>query len=136
MSASRSDAHLQCLRYGGRHRTIPARPSPTNQITGVETLASLTWLSSLELRGNRIEDLKPLAKLRELRLVFLEDNRIADLGPLVEAAQADAKGEKRFAPFLRLYIAGNPLNEESKKALETLKGIGVRVTTGPRARKL
>ena len=44
------------------------------------------------------------------------------------AAEADAKGNKRFAPYLFLYLAGNPLSEESKtKHLPALKAAGVRV---------
>ena len=55
-------------------------------------------------------------------------NKIADLTPLVEAAQADAKGDRRWAPYLRLFLAGNPLSEDAKtKQLAALKEAGVRL---------
>ena len=38
--------------------------------------------------------------------------------------EADAKGAKRFAPYLRLYLAGNPVD---RKQVESLKTIGVRI---------
>ena len=45
-----------------------------------------------------------------------------------QGAKADSDGPKRFAPYLRLYIAGNPLAEASKaKQLEALKAAGVRI---------
>ena len=59
---------------------------------------------------------------------MLDKNKIASLVPLVKWAKADADGAKRFAPYLRLYVAGNPLDAESKaKALPALKAIGVRL---------
>jgi hypothetical protein len=46
----------------------------------------------------------------------------------VNMAKADAEGPKRFAPYLRLYLAGNPLSDAAKNAQVTaLKGFGVRV---------
>jgi hypothetical protein len=46
----------------------------------------------------------------------------------VSASKEDAEGEKRFAPFLRLYLDGNPLTEEAKtKQLEALRGYGIRL---------
>jgi hypothetical protein len=69
-----------------------------------------------------------LAKQTELKLLMLERNRIKDLRSLIDAAKADAAGPKRFAPYLRLYVAGNPLPEATKaKQLEALKATGVRI---------
>jgi hypothetical protein len=62
-----------------------------------------------------------------LSLLLLQKNKITDLTPLVDMAKADTQGERRFAPYLRLYIEGNPLTPASQKQLETLKGFGVRV---------
>jgi hypothetical protein len=46
----------------------------------------------------------------------------------VAAAKADAEGAKRWAPYLRLYLAGNPLSDAAKTAqITALKGYGVRV---------
>jgi len=55
-----------------------------------------------------------------------DDHAIAD--QLVEAVQADAKGDRRWAPYLRLFLAGNPLSEDAKtKQLAALKEAGVRL---------
>jgi hypothetical protein len=45
---------------------------------------------------------------------------------LVNSCKADFTSAKRFAPFLRLYLAGNPLGADSAKQLEELKAVGVR----------
>ena len=46
----------------------------------------------------------------------------------VRAAQEDARGPQRFAPFLRLYLEGNPLSDAAKgEQLSALKAAGVRV---------
>ena len=61
-------------------------------------------------------------------MLFLEDNKIADLGPLVEMIRKDAESEKSFAPFLRLYLKGNPLNDMAKdQQLTALQKWGVRI---------
>ena len=93
---------------------------------------------TLDLRENQVSDLAPLAKLNELSLLMLDKNQIADLGPLVTAAKADAAGPKRFAPYLRLYLTGNPLSDAAKaEQLPELKKIGVRLegVAGPAAGK-
>ena len=59
--------------------------------------------------------------------MFLNNNKIKDLAPLVEAAKKDFEGQKRFAPFWRLYVGDNPLSDEAKKQLEELKRYGKRV---------
>ena len=39
----------------------------------------------------------------------------------------DAEGEKRFAPYLKLYLGENPLNDASKgEQIEELKKLGVK----------
>ena len=41
----------------------------------------------------------------------------------------DTEGEKRFAPFLRVYLSGNPLSDSARNsAVAALKKYGVRVT--------
>ena len=88
----------------------------------------MTRLSTLDLAENQVEDLSPLAKQTELSLLMLERNKITDLKPLVTSAKADVDGEKRFAPYLRLYLTGNPLSQTAKsKQLAELKGFGVRI---------
>ena len=102
-------------------------------MTVEEQLQRLTGIvdalaSTVVAHDNQIESLAPLEKLTELNLVLLERNKIADLKPLVTAAEKDAAGPKRFAPFLRLYLAGNPLSAEVRATqLPALQKAGVRV---------
>lgn len=122
-----------------------------NKIENPAPLAKLTKLSSLDLARNQIVDARAIApvvptlmtlnlsenKLTDASLfaaaaprmlLMLDKNQIADLGPLVESCRKDSEGDKRFAPFLRLYLIGNPLSEAAKGAqLETLKGFGVKI---------
>jgi internalin A len=101
---------------------------PKNQIKDIKVLEKVTKLSVLDLRDNQVEDISPLAKQTELNLLLIERNQIKDLQPLVEAAKADAAGPKRFAPYLRLYLSGNPLSDAVKSAqLEAFKAAGVRI---------
>ena len=73
-------------------------------------------------------DLAPLAGLTDLRFLILTGNSVTDLSPLIAAAEKDAAGPRRFAPYLRVYLAGNPAagNAEQVAALEAA---GVRVFT-------
>ncbi len=91
-------------------------------------LEKVNRLSVLDLHDNLVADLGPLAKQTELTKLMIERNKIKDLKPLVDAAKKDADGPKRFAPYLRLYLSGNPLEEATKtKQLEALKAAGVRI---------
>jgi hypothetical protein len=92
-----------------------------NQLKDIGALAKLTRISTLDLSDNQIDNVTPLASMTEVNLVLLERNRIADLGPLVSAAEKDAAGPKRFAPFLRLYLAGNPLPPDAYKIAATAR---------------
>jgi internalin A len=99
-----------------------------NQIADIKGLTNAGVLSLLKLSDNQISDLTPLSKPLSVRLLLLERNKIVDLTPLVTAAKADAEGEKRFAPFLRLYLAGNPLSDGAKsQQIEALKAVGVKI---------
>lgn len=92
-----------------------------NQVKDISALATVNRLTTLDLNDNQIEDIRPLMKQTELSLLMLERNKISDLSPLTQMAKADAAGAKRFAPYLRLYLKGNP------SPLDELKKIGVRV---------
>src|SRR5262245_925510 len=99
-----------------------------NQVKDLAPLAKVTRLNTLELKENQITDLKPLKGQTDLRILMLERNKLTDLTPLVEAVQADAKGDRRWAPYLRLFLAGNPLSDDAKsKQLAALKAAGVRL---------
>ena len=100
-----------------------------NQVKKIDGISGLKWLDSLGLRNNQISDLKPLIGMRNLMYhLFLEDNQISDLAPLIEMAKKDMEGEKRFAPFLRIYLKGNPLDSPAAKAqLAEMKKMKLRV---------
>lgn len=101
-----------------------------NQITKIDGLGGAgreghVW--SVGLSGNKITDLAPLKGLKPQSFLFLEGNQIADLAPLVEMMKADLGGEKRFAPYVQVYLKGNPLSDAGKKQVEELKALKVRV---------
>lgn len=96
-----------------------------NQITDVSVVASMKRLSTLDIAGNRVVSIEAVRELRQVRLLFLEDNQIASLAPLVASVEEDAAQERRFAPFLRLYLKGNPLADATE--VERLTKAGCRV---------
>ena len=99
-----------------------------NPLKSADPIGKLGWLSTLDLSGCGLKDLAFLAPLTSLRLLILEENRITDLQPLLRAAEKDAETDERFAPFLRLYLKGNPLSEEARsQQISALKQIGVTV---------
>jgi Leucine-rich repeat (LRR) protein len=101
---------------------------PRNQIRDLGPLASVHKLMTIDLSDNEISDLTPLTKQTEVTLLMLERNKITDLTPLLTWAKADAEGPKRFAPYLRLYLGGNPLSEAARtEQLKALKSYVPRV---------
>ena len=98
-----------------------------NKLTDIAPLKSLRWLERLDLKDNQLKDISALKEMTELRYTFLERNQISDFATLVEMAKKDASGEKRFAPYWNLYLAGNPLTDASKAQIAELVKIGVRV---------
>lgn len=109
--------------------TLYAARNPLGEMAGIN---QLKWLSSLDLAGSHIESLDFLTGLTELHYVNLEQNKISDWGPLVRMAEEDAAGQKRFAPFLRLYIHGNQLEADGvADQLAALRKIGTRVFVEP-----
>ena len=102
-----------------------------NKISDISSLKPQRWLERLDLKDNQIKDVSPLSGMTELRFTFLERNQLTDLAPLVEMAKKDAAGEKRFAPYWNLYLAGNPLTDAGKAQVTELTEIGVRVNPTP-----
>lgn len=99
-----------------------------NGLKEIGPIGKLTWLTNLDLDRNEIESVEALTPLTELDLLMLRDNKLQDLTPLVEMCRKDAEGPKRFAPYLRLYLKGNPLSEAARgEQLEQLRQLGVRV---------
>ena len=102
-----------------------------NDLTDAGPLAGLPYLSSVTLSGNALTDVTPLASLPDVRFLILERNGIEDLSPLAKAAAEDAAGPRRFAPYLRLYLDGNPLSDAAKAdQLPALRAAGVTVDLG------
>lgn len=99
-----------------------------NKLSSVEPVAGLKWITMLDLRNNSISDISPIAKLPAINILRLDNNEIKDLAPLVQACQKDAEGDNRFAPYLRLFLDGNPIDDKAKAdAIEKLKTAGVKV---------
>ncbi len=100
-----------------------------NQLTDLAPVVKLTWLSTLDIAGNQIASLEPLTGLGELNMLIMQRNQVSDLSPLVEMCRKDFQGDRRFAPFLQVFLSENPI--EAKK-LETqrseLLSFGVKVT--------
>ncbi len=99
-----------------------------NKVTDLAPVAGLNWLTTLDVQRNEVSSLEPLRGLTELDFLLLQKNKIEDLGVLVEICKKDGEGERRFAPYLQLYLEGNPLKDAAKgEQVEQLKSIGVRV---------
>jgi Leucine-rich repeat (LRR) protein len=99
-----------------------------NQVTDIKPLGGIARFSVLKLSDNAIEDITPATQHPPQSMLLVERNKIADLTPLVAAAKADAEGKKNFAPFLRLYLAGNPLSDAAKNdQTAALKTAGVHI---------
>lgn len=102
-----------------------------NRVTDAGALTGLPFLSSVTLSGNGLTHVTPLAALPDVRFLILERNEIEDLAPLAAAATEDAAGPRRFAPYLRLYLEGNPLSDAAKNdQILMLRGAGVTVDLG------
>ncbi|MCC7377053.1 MAG: leucine-rich repeat domain-containing protein [Verrucomicrobiales bacterium] len=105
-----------------------------NRIRDISGIGQIRGLSSLSLAYNRVQDLRSLHGLNRLQHLFLEHNRIRDLAPVVTWVKADA--EQRFAPFLNLYLADNPLSSTARKEqLKEVESAGVRVRWGDESAK-
>src|SRR2546430_5291428 len=95
-----------------------------NHLTSIAGVGGLGSLTTLSLNHNAISDIASLDGLTNLFYLFLENNKIRDLTPLVKMAKKDFENEKRFAPFLNLYVKGNSTNGSHKAQL---KDYGVRL---------
>lgn len=99
-----------------------------NPIADFKPLAELKDLERLDLHNTGISDLSPLAGLTEWRYLFLTKNKITNLSVLTAMAKKDFEGEKRFAPFWKVYLGDNPLSDSAKTAqVAELQKYNVRV---------
>lgn len=91
-------------------------------------IAELKGLQTVNIKGCSIKSLEFTRALRELRLLIASGNEALDLNPLAEACEADAQGERRFAPYLRLYLDDTVLKNEANAAVVArLQKVGVRI---------
>ncbi len=91
-------------------------------------IAELKGLQTVNIKGCSIKSLEFTRSLRELRLLIASGNEALDLSPLAEACEADAQGERRFAPYLRLYLDDAVLKNEAQATLiARLQKVGVRI---------
>jgi len=118
-----------------------------NKIKSLEPVAALKKMWSIDVAGNPIEDAAPLGQIKGLdsinlkgcgvksvafvpslkpNFLMLTGNPNIDLGPIVEACEADAKAERRFAPFLRLYL-DDAVVKEASSSIERLTAVGVKI---------
>lgn len=105
--------------------TLDVAASPIEDLNGI---AELRGLQTINLKGCNVKTLEFAKSMREVRLLILQENPEVDLAALIEACQADAKENRRFAPFLRLYIDDSLVQNASKASwFEELKTIGVRI---------
>ena len=114
-----ADNRLNRLEPIGELSKIWSLDVSKNQIGDLGPVGSLRWLTTLDIAGNQVESLQPLTTLRELDMLLMSNNRVSDLGPLVDMCRQDAEGDRRFAPYLEVYLGGNPL--DAKKAAEQTK---------------
>lgn len=99
--------------------------SPIEDLNGI---ADLRGLQTINLKGCNVKTLDFTKSMREVSLLILQENAEVDLSALVEACEADAKENRRFAPFLRLYVDESLVQNASKAAwFEKLKAVGVRI---------
>lgn len=97
-------------------------------IEDLAVAAELKGLQTVNLKGCGVKSLDFTKALRELRLLILNDNASVDLSALADACEADAAKDRRFAPYLRLYLDDAMLKDESKTAvIDRLKAVGVRI---------
>lgn len=105
--------------------TLDVSGSP---IEDAGTIAELKGLQTVNIKGCGIKSLEFIRSLRELRLLIANANENLDLTPLADACEADAQGERRFAPYLRLYLDENVLKNESQApVIARLQKAGVRL---------
>jgi len=92
----------------------------------MEGIGRLKGLTTLSLSGNRISNVRPIEGFESLQYLFLARNRIEDLGDLVRWLEGDR--DQRFAPFIQLDLAENPLGTEARRGQwKALKATGARL---------
>jgi len=105
--------------------TLDVAGSPVEDLGGI---AELRGLQTINLKGCGVKNLDFIKSMKEVRLLILQGNTEVDLASLIDACEADAKENRRFAPFLRLYLDESLVQDASKASwFEKLKAVGVRI---------
>ncbi|MFN9716193.1 MAG: leucine-rich repeat domain-containing protein [Planctomycetota bacterium] len=105
--------------------TLDVSGSP---IEDAGVIGELKGLQTINIKGCAIKSLEFTRSLREVRLLIASGNENLDLNPLADACEADAQGDRRFAPYLRLYLDDTLLkNEPQATAVGRLQKVGVRI---------
>lgn len=120
-----SDNHIRRLKVLNEFPKVWTLYAANNPIKNFGPIGRLKWLSSLDLQRTQLEDLSFLEPLTELKYVNLRDNKVQSLEPLVKMATADE--QRRFSPFWRIYLKGNPLDAHSENHMEKLSELGARI---------
>ncbi len=110
-----------------QQRRMSSLYADNNPLAGIKGVGALATLMTLSLNATGVADLGALEGLGNLYYLFLEKNKVTDLTPLYNLLKKDNDGPKRFAPFINIYLAGNPLSEAGKKQVAAMKEIGARV---------
>lgn len=99
--------------------------SPVEDLNGI---AELRGLQTINLKGCNVKGIDFTKSMREVSLLILQENPDVDLSALADACEADSKENRRFAPFLRLYVDESLVQNASKASwFERLKAVGVRI---------
>lgn len=99
-----------------------------NQLTDLQPVAGMTWLTTLEISDNQIRSLDPITSLTDLDMLIMPGNPIESIAPLVSMCEKDAKADRRFAPYLDVYLSPTQAAQPILKTeSEALKIIGVEV---------
>lgn len=99
-----------------------------NRLDNISGVYNLRRLSTLSVRNNRIKDISPLFGLTDLYFLFLENNEIEDLGALCMIIDRDHQGEKRFSPYVKIYVKGNPLDYRARRTqLDHIRNCGSKI---------
>ncbi|TWU51321.1 leucine-rich repeat domain-containing protein [Rubripirellula reticaptiva] len=99
-----------------------------NQISNLSPIRKFGWLTTLDITGNEVESLESLTELHELDILMMSRNKVKDLSPLVKMCRKDAEGDRRFAPYLDVYLGENPIDEKAKtQQVNKLQSFGVDV---------
>ena len=99
-----------------------------NQIESLDSIRPLHWLTTLVASDNPLKSIEFAAELNQLKTLVLENIAIEDFSPLVKACQTDASSDRRFAPYLRVYLSKTVTTDKKRtQQMDQLKATGVKI---------